>query len=177
MEKFFNVLVHQPIQKYDNHITEEVTNHLFERTSNPYGFDLISLNIQRAREHGLKSYNDYRSVCGMTPVRNFEDLKKDFLPGVRAYFHFVFPQMFITMMNIFIRPVKLWEKFSSIYDSVDDIDLFPAGISERPVPGAIVGPIFQCIIAEQFKRLKTGDRFFYDLGLFRSSFTLGNNLS
>ena len=61
----------------------------------------------------------------------------------------------------------------SIYRSVDDIDLFPAGIAERPVPGALLGHTFLCIVGDQFARLKKGDRFFYDLGGQPHSFTEG----
>jgi hypothetical protein len=47
---------------------------------------------------------------------------------------------------------------------VDDVDLFVGMFSERPMKGALVGPITLCIVGDQFARLKKGDRFFYDLG-------------
>lgn len=41
-------LVDTPMETLDNFITEEVTNHLFEKKSVPFsGMDLISLNMQR----------------------------------------------------------------------------------------------------------------------------------
>ena len=46
----------------------------------------------------------------------------------------------------------------SIYDNPSDIDLFPAGLAEDRVPGAVVGRTFATIIGRQFKELKEGDR-------------------
>jgi peroxidase len=52
-----------------------------------------------------------------------------------------------------------------IYKSVDDVDLYVGGFLETPHEDSILGPIFKCLIGDQFARLKKGDRFFYDLGV------------
>lgn len=76
-------------------------------------------------------------------------------------------------MNKFFYKHQIVERFELLYESVDDIDFFIAGVSERKVKGAMIGPTFQCIVADQFLRLKRGDRFFYDLAGQTGSFTEG----
>lgn len=75
IDELLRGLVTSSIEKFDNSITEEVTNHLFEERGKPFsGMDLIALNLQRARDHGIPSYNHYRKLCNMTKARTFEEL-------------------------------------------------------------------------------------------------------
>lgn len=57
------------------------------------------------------------------------------------------------------------------YRHPSDVDLWSGGVSERPLPGSMVGPTFGCIIATQFSYSRRGDRFWYELGNQPSSFT------
>ena len=50
----------------------------------------------------------------------------------------------------------------SVYRSVEDVDLFAGGVAEHTADGALIGPTFQCLLAEQFTRLKYADRHFYN---------------
>lgn len=56
-------------------------------------------------------------------------------------------------------PSEVIARLRRIYPSVNDIDLFPAGLSERAVQGGLVGPTFACIIGLQFRQLRQCDRF------------------
>ncbi|XP_063229880.1 probable oxidoreductase PXDNL [Bacillus rossius redtenbacheri] len=128
-------LASTPVENMDQFITGEVTNHLFEDKKIPHsGIDLISLNIQRGRDHGLRSYNDYRALCNLKRAETFDDLSREMSAETIA-------------------------RFKRIYASVEDIDLFPGGMSERPVQGGLVGPTFACIIGTQFRQLRRCDRF------------------
>lgn len=46
--------------------------------------------------------------------------------------------------------------------SPDDIDLFAGGVAERSVDKGVVGPTFACIIADHFRSIKLGDRFWFE---------------
>ncbi|XP_076309330.1 salivary peroxidase/catechol oxidase-like isoform X2 [Tachypleus tridentatus] len=139
-------LVRQPSQRFDSFVTNELTNHLFQPPGKEFGMDLVALNIQRGRDHGLPGYNAWREHCGLPKAQSFDDL--------------------IPWMN----PNSI-SAFKSLYRNVNDIDLFPAGIAEYSIPYATLGPTFACIVADQFRRLKLGDRLWYENGNMESSFT------
>lgn len=66
------------METLDHSITEEVTNHLFENKQVPFsGMDLAALNVQRARDHGVPGYNEYRKFCNLTKVKSFDELSKE----------------------------------------------------------------------------------------------------
>ena len=64
-----------------------------------------------------------------------------------------------------------------MYRRLEDVDVFIGGISEKSVPGAVLGPTFQCLVGDQFRRLRLGDRFWYEEPNQKGSFTLGTRNS
>ncbi|XP_065303828.1 salivary peroxidase/catechol oxidase-like [Dermacentor albipictus] len=144
IDRFYRGLITQPSQSYDGFMSEQLTNHLFEPPGFPFGTDLAALNVQRGRDHGLPSYNDWREFCGLSRIEDFSQLADVMSPQAA-------------------------QAFAQVYRFPDDIDLFIAGINERPVTGGALGPTFACTIAEQFRRMKNGDRFWYENGGLESS--------
>ncbi|KAK0091438.1 hypothetical protein PV326_003233 [Microctonus aethiopoides] len=124
-----------------------VTNHLFKKVGARYGMDLVSFNMQRGREFGIPSYMEFRKFCGLPDANTFDEL-------------------FGSMPNETIR------RYSSIFQHPADVDLWSGGVSERPLPGSMLGPTFACVIATQFSNSRRGDRFWYELPNQPSSFTL-----
>ena len=133
LEPVLRGLASQKCQEIDNFIIDDVRNFLFGAPG-AGGFDLASLNIQRGRDHGLPSYNAVREAYGLDPVTEFTDISKD---------------------------TAVTTALASVYDTVDDIDPWIGGLCETHVSGAMVGETFFMIIADQFTRLRDGDRFFY----------------
>lgn len=43
-----------------------------------------------------------------------------------------------------------------------DVDFYVGGALERPVAGGLLGRTFTCVLAEQFSRIRKGDRFWYE---------------
>ena len=46
----------QVAQAYDDSVTQEVTNHLFQEPGKKWGMDLAAINMQRGREQGVPGY-------------------------------------------------------------------------------------------------------------------------
>nr|XP_034828908.1 chorion peroxidase isoform X2 [Maniola hyperantus] len=127
-------LMWQPMQSVDPFVTEALSRYMFHG-GNPYGLDLAAINIQRGRDFGLQSYNEYRRLVGLEPITDFHQ----FAPSAA-------------------------QRLSAVYASPEDIDLWVGGLLEEPVEGGIIGTTFANIIADQFTELKRGDRYYYEYG-------------
>ena len=104
-----------------------------------------------------------RSLCGLSSATSFSDLSD---------------QMNSDQIDL----------LSSVYESVDDIDLYVGGLLEKHSQGSNLGHTFSCIITDQVSihfsschchslfqmlRLKLGDRFFFSHQDSGSQFTEG----
>ncbi|XP_044256242.1 dual oxidase 2-like [Tribolium madens] len=122
----------QLCEEEDHKIVEDLRGNVFGPLEFPRR-DLMALNIQRGRDHGIPDYNTVRQAYGLrrNTFKDFEHLS-----------------------------VKLNE-FRQLYkNSIEDVDLWVGGILEtknnRP------GELFRVIIKDQFRRIRDGDRFWFE---------------
>ena len=109
--------------------------------------DLMAINIQRGRDHGLPGYTKYREVLGLGAVNSFDDLSDTFSSEQIA-------------------------RFKLVYKNVKDGDIFPLSISEVPMNGSVLGSVNTHIILKQFGKFRSGDRFWYERDDHLTGFTL-----
>ena len=120
-------------QEVDTQLVAGLRNFLFGPPG-AGGFDLASLNIQRGRDHGLSDYNSTRASYGLPRVTSFAQITSD---------------------------PELQSRLATLYGDVDQIDLWVGGLAEDHVTGSSLGPTFRKIIADQFERIRDGDRNWY----------------
>ncbi|KAL4126888.1 hypothetical protein QTP88_011088 [Uroleucon formosanum] len=99
--------------------------------------DIVSLDIQRSRDHGIPSYTQFRKYCGLKAIENVQDLSEIMVEGAA-------------------------DRLLKQYQSWNDIELLVGALSEKHVDDAMVGPTMRCIIKEQFVRTRIADRYFYE---------------
>jgi hypothetical protein len=138
-----------PLMKTDKHFSTDLTKHLFETMDdmgNSFHFDLVAINIQRGRDHGLPSYSKVREFCQLPPIRSWEE------------------------MSQFVD-VEAVQVYRQLYSFVEDVDLFTAMVAENKQNGELVGPTIKCVVGAQFRDLKFGDRFWYETNQAPMAFT------
>ena len=139
-----------------------------EPAPNPACFSNVSdvgaLDVQRARDHGMPSYNQLRALYGLPPVTSFTQLtgeRTDAFPRTEA-----FPQGldidnstimdFVGLTGIDgnavelgspddaiagVRRTTLAARLNALYGTVDKVDAFVGMVSEPHVPGSDLGPL------------------------------------
>jgi Ca2+-binding RTX toxin-like protein len=120
----------QTAQAADTFVVDDVRSFLFGAPG-AGGLDLVSLNIQRGRDHGLPDYNDLREAVGLERVTSFDEITSD---------------------------ATIAAKLEALYGNVDSIDAWVGGLAEDAVDGGVLGELFATVVIDQFTRLRDGDR-------------------
>lgn len=133
IDPILKYLASDPSSEVDTKVVNSVRNFLFGPPG-AGGFDLASLNIQRGRDNGLADYNTMRAAYGLPKVTQFDQITSN---------------------------TDVQNKLRTLYGSVDRIDAWVGALAEDHVRGSSTGPLIRRVLADQFERLRDGDRFWY----------------
>ena len=149
VDSFYLGMSSQATEREDTIITPDLRGKVF----GPLDYtrrDLMAVNMQRARDHGLPDYNSARVAYGLPPKESFEEINE--LYGV---------DQTITE-NI--------ENLRDVYNNdIKRCDIWACGLAET-VPsdsmelGHLSGPgeLFTEVLFDQFMRVRHADRFWYE---------------
>ncbi|XP_077997407.1 dual oxidase 1-like [Glandiceps talaboti] len=128
----------QIAEREDNIITEDLRGKVF----GPLEFsrrDLMAINIQRGRDHGLPNYNTARIHYGLPPIADWKD--------VNPFLYDLDPQLF--------------DDLSDVHEgNISKVDIWTGGLLETTPQGP--GPLFNAILKNQFLKIRDGDRFWFE---------------
>jgi peroxidase len=149
--------------------------------------DLGAIDIARARDHGIPTYNDLRRAYGLAPKTSFVDITGeatqrfpadplingqdpindpnilDFVELRDAKGNVVTPDSEEAEEEVVIgiRRTAVAARLKAVYGNVDRLDAFVGMVSERHVKGTEFGELQLAIWKKQFEAIRDGDRFFY----------------
>jgi hypothetical protein len=101
------------------------------------GTDLMAVDIQRGRDHGIVDYSELRVAYNLSAVTSFNQLPTD--AATRT-----------ALRNLYGST------------NINELDAIVGALAETHLAGSSLGPLMTEIIKNQFIRSRDGDRFFYN---------------
>ena len=129
-------LVTDEAGEVDEFLSEGVASLLITSPTSVIVTDLAAINIQRGRDHALPSYRRWEHLC----IRRFGNQPSFERLSTEAKFK------------------ELYGKYGFSHG----MDLWLAGLAEEHLIGSSIGPTFACLMAETFKAIRDGDRFWWE---------------
>ena len=120
----------------DEFLSEGVASLLITSPTSVTATDLAALNIQRGRDHALPPYRLWERLC----IRKFGN------------------QPSFERLSTVAKFKELYGQYGFRYG----MDLWLAGLAEKHLDGSSIGPTFACLLAETFKAIRDGDRFWWE---------------
>lgn len=140
VDRLLKGLAVQTAEENDLHVVDELRNFMFGRPG-AGGLDLLALDIQRGRDHGLPGYVEtmvsYLGAAGRKTT--VDQITSD--PEVQA----VLTELY---------------QLDADPKNIEKIDLFVGALAEDHIAGSL-GLSMKTVIGTQFTRLRDGDRLFY----------------
>ncbi|XP_033120574.1 dual oxidase 2-like isoform X2 [Anneissia japonica] len=141
-ESFLMGMASQLCEREDNIITEDLRGNVFGRLDFSRR-DLMAINIQRARDHGLPDYNTARRAYGLKVRENFRDINPHCDSDKAAI------------------KCEVLDRLNETYGGdISKVDIWPGGLLETTNNGP--GELFRTVILDQFRRIRDGDRFWFE---------------
>jgi len=122
-----------PQYRTDLKVNNGLRNFLFGQGQ---GLDIVSINLQRGRDHGLPDYNTVRQHYGFGSVSSFSQINSDH---------------------------EISGRLQSAYGDINDIDLWAGIFAEPLVSGTSLPATAIAIMKEQFEAMRDGDAYFYKI--------------
>ncbi|KAJ1546208.1 hypothetical protein HK405_007311, partial [Cladochytrium tenue] len=125
-------------QVVDTHFADDIRSYLPLATL-PMKFDLAAIGIQR--ELGIPDYNTCRNAWNLTAATQWDDITKD---------------------------IEVQQILAGLYPNISDFDAYKvsstagAFAEEHTDRNSLIGPLMRLIVIDQFRRLRAGDRFWYE---------------
>jgi peroxidase len=122
-------------EEFDQKVVDDLRNFLFGPPGMG-GMDIAALDIQRGRDHGLGSVNDYLACFELDPITEFSDITTS---------------------------TALQQKLSQLYRQPGDIDLWLYfQIRSGEIEDSLLEPLSHSIVKDGFQRVRDGDRLWYE---------------
>lgn len=135
IDPFLRGAINNRAQKVDLKVVDALRDFLFMGVEGEDdNLDLVALNLQRGRDHGVPTYNEIRARFRKFRARTFRDISKD--PDVQ-------------------------DKLQEAYGTPDRVEAWPGLMAESHPPHSSLGHTLIAVFHSEFKRLRDGDRFFF----------------
>ena len=143
--------------KVDTRVEDSIRN----IPNNSVAFDTLATNINRGRMNGIETYLQLRAYYTQQG-----DLYG--LPGCHISFKYSLVEDPLACFEYITGAgnSSLAVTLKGLYRKVSDIDAWPGLMVEPHVAGSSIGTTTAAVIANQFTRLRDGDRFYYKNGWF-----------
>ena len=141
--------------------------------------DLAAIDLERARDHGMPTYNALRRAYGLAPRQSFAEITGEEPDAAAAAINDPTSLAFIGLLDrkggaiplgspaaqreavTGVRRTTLAARLQAVYGDVSKLDAFVGMVSENHIPGTEFGELQLAIWQRQFEALRDGDRFFY----------------
>lgn len=134
IESVFHGILNSRAAEVDVKVSDAIRNFLTLNT--PMRVDLVSLNIQRARDHAVPSYNQLRRGYGLKAHKFFWEITKD---------------------------ADLARRLHSVYGGdIEKIDAWIGGLAEDHVAPGSLGELYTTAWVREFTGLRSGNRFHFE---------------